>query len=179
MKDPITIREAITESEVAAFWTALYTYFEHDIFPDPADGDRDYFFSFAYRTAVQTLHERERDRIRYLFFRRGGQDIGLAMPVVYASEDGKCFIMEFCVFPSFRGGTGARCAEVLLRWAAENSARYAELNCGGDARRERFWQRMGFERNGFDEWGEPLMHLQPEKFSSFFAEVPDQPCALQ
>ena len=52
--------------------------------------------------------------MRYLFFRRDGQDIGLALSVVYASEDGKQFILEFCVFPEFRGnGTGAACAGAL------------------------------------------------------------------
>lgn len=159
MENKITIREATTERDVIRFWTALYTYFEHDIFPNPADGDRDYFFGSDYRAAVQMLHERERDRVRYLFFCRGGQELGLAMPVIYESEDGKCFIMEFCVFPPFRGGTGAACANVLLRWAAENGARYAELNNGGDARRERFWARRGFVTCGQDEWGEPLMRL--------------------
>lgn len=28
------------------------------------------------------------------------------MVTVFDSEDGKCFIMEFCVYPEFRGGTG-------------------------------------------------------------------------
>ena len=58
-----------------------------------------------------------------------GQDIGFAMPVIFSSEDGKCFIMEFCVYPEFRGnGTGKECAAVLLDWARENGALYAELN---------------------------------------------------
>lgn len=102
--------------------------------------------------------------MHYLFLRRGETNVGFAMPVIYDGEDGKCFIMEFCVFPEFRGGgTGTEAAKALLRWAKMNGAPYAELNFGGDERRERFWSRLGFVRNGSDEWGEPLMMTPPEE----------------
>ena len=163
MKNQIMIREAVTETDVAVFWQQLYSYFERDMFPDPEDEDRAYFLSEAqYRCDIRKLHDRPRDRCYYLFFCRDGQDIGFALPVVYDTEDGKCFIMEFCVYPEFRGnGTGRECAAVLLDWAKEKGARYGELNFGGDQRRERFWQSVGFVRNGADEWGEPLMLLPP------------------
>ena len=84
------------------------------------------------------------------------------MPVIFTSEDGKCFIMEFCVYPEFRGnGTGKECAGVLLDWAKENGALYAELNHGSNQRRRHFWETVGFIENGADEWGEPLMILPP------------------
>ena len=35
MKNQITIREAITEADIAAFWEQLHTYHMRDIFPDP------------------------------------------------------------------------------------------------------------------------------------------------
>ena len=113
---------------------------------------------------MQAVHDRPQDRCWYLFFERDGADIGFAMPVIFTSEDGKCFLTDFCVFPEFRGGgTGTQCAQALLRWAKERGAQYAELNYGGDARRKRFWSRIGFLPNGRDEWGEPLMLLPPEK----------------
>jgi hypothetical protein len=40
----------------------------------------------------------------YLLFSRNGRDIGFALAVLFRSEDGKCFLMEFCVLPEFRGG---------------------------------------------------------------------------
>ena len=164
MKNQITIREAITQTDAAIFWEQLRIYFMRDIFPDPKDPDRKYFLSDTeYRTHVQALHDRQQDRCRYLFFHRDGQDIGFAMPVIYTTEDGKCFIMEFCVYPEFRGdGTGKACAGVLLAWAREHGACYAELNYGGDKRRHAFRQSLGFVKNGADEWGEPLMLLPPE-----------------
>ncbi len=94
------------------------------------------------------------------------------MPVIFTSEDGKCFLMEFCVYPEFRGnGIGTVCAKALLHWAKVNGARYAELNYGSDARRRRFWQRLGFVENGADEWGEPLMLLPPAEDVPIVTEV--------
>ena len=40
MKNQITIREAITEADIAAFWGQLHTYHMRDIFPDPEDEKR-------------------------------------------------------------------------------------------------------------------------------------------
>lgn len=50
------------------------------------------------------LRSREDGRSRFLFFERGGCDIGLALAVIYAGEEGKCFLTDFCVFPEYRGG---------------------------------------------------------------------------
>lgn len=162
MKNQITIREGITETDATLFWAQLHSYFERDIFPDPQDEDRDYFLSEEYRAHMQKIHSREQDQCHYLFFRRDGQDIGFALPVIFSTEDGKCFIMEFCVYPEFRGdGTGKECASALLAWAKENGARYAELNYGSNEKRLHFWKTMGFQKNGADEWGEPLMILPP------------------
>ena len=87
------------------------------------------------------------------------------MPVVYGAEDDKCFIMEFCVYPEFRGSsTGHACGEALLSWARERRASYFELNCD-TAPRERFWGRLGFLPNGCDEWNIPLMLRPPEEYA--------------
>ncbi len=167
MKNTITIREAVTETDIAAFWMQLRLYFERDIFPeipDREDKDRAYFLGEEYRVSMQKIHDRRQNRCHYLFFQRNGQDIGFAMPVIYTTEDGKCFIMEYCVYPAFRGnGTGRACAGALLNWAEENGALYAELNYGGSERRLHFWESLGFLKNGADEWGEPLMMLPPKE----------------
>ena len=162
MENQITIREAITVNDVAAFWEQLHTYHKRDIFPDPDSEDLEYFLGSEYHDHMMKICGRPQDRCHFLFFRRNGQDIGFAMPVIYTTEDGKCFIMEFCVYPEFRGnGTGKECARVLLDWAREHSALYAELNYGSDERRCRFWESVGFVLNGADQWGDPLMILPP------------------
>ena len=121
---------------------------------------------------MMKIHSRPQDRCYFLFFQRDGQDIGFAMPVIFNTEDGKCFIMEFCVYPEFRGnGTGKECARVLLAWAKENGALYAELNHGSNQRRRYFWETVGFIENGADEWGEPLMILPPAEDIPITVEV--------
>ena len=177
MENQITIREAVTEDNIALFWEQLHIYYKRDIFPDPEDEDREYFLSVTeYRAHMQKIHDRPQDRCYYMFFHRNGQDIGFALPVIYTSEDGKCFIMEYCVYPEFRGnGTGKECARVLLNWAKENDALYAELNYGSNDRRLHFWKSVGFIENGADEWGEPLMILPPDSEIPFTVEVLDNP----
>ena len=172
MKQQITICEAITENDAAVFWNRLYDYYKRDIMADRNISGREEFLSSGYRTHMQELHDRSQDCCHYLFFHRDGQDIGFAMPVIYTTEDGKCFIMEFCVYPEFRGdGTGKECAKALLSWARENGALYAELNYGSDARRRRFWESVGFVLNGADQWGDPLMILPPEENVSVTIEI--------
>ena len=130
MEHLIFIREAITGSEIARFFEKLHLYHRRDIFPEIEQAeDLAYFLSDEYLSQLKTLHRRQENRLHFLFFERGGQDIGFTMPVIYGSEDGKCFIMEFCVYPEFRGSsTGHACGEALLSWARERRASYFELN---------------------------------------------------
>ena len=172
MENQITIREAVTENDVAVFWEQLHIYHKRDIFPDPGGEDLEYFLSSEYYDHMMKIHSRPQDRCYYLFFHRDGRDIGFAMPVIFTSEDGKCFIMDYCVYPEFRGnGTGKECARVLLDWAKENGALYAELNHGSNERRRHFWETVGFIENGADEWGEPLMILPPAEDIPITVEV--------
>ena len=177
MDNRIGIREAISADDICAFWAQLRAYFARDVFPDPNDENRAYFLdNSSYSANIQVLHERAENRLRYLFFVRNGIEIGFSMVTVFDSEDGKCFILEFCIFPAFRGGgTGRSCADALLSWAKMRGARYAELNYGGDERRLRFWKRVGFVENGADEWGEPLMLLPPADPVPFTVEVLEDP----
>jgi len=109
MKNQIIIREAISEADTAAFWEQLHSYHKRDIFPDPEDENLKHFLSDTeYRVQIEHVHNRLQDRCYYLFFERNGQDIGFALPAIFTSEDGKCFILEFCIFPEFRGGGTGR-----------------------------------------------------------------------
>lgn len=176
MINHISVREAVSEADISLFWEQLYAYFKRDIFPDPEEEDREYFLSNEYRSQIQKLHDRQQDRCFYLYFCHDGQETGFALTTIYTTEDGKCFIMEFCVYPEFRGsGTGRACAAALLNWARENSALYAELNYGGQERRLCFWRSVGFFENGVDEWGEPLMILPPKEDVPVTVEILSDP----
>ncbi len=177
MKNRITIREAVTKNDVAAFWEQLHAYHKRDIFPDSqSKKELECFLSSEYHEHIMKIYSRPQDRCFFLFFQRDGQDIGFTMPVIFTSEDGKCFIMEYCVYPEFRGnGTGKECAKVLLDWAKERGALYAELNHGSNERRRHFWETIGFGENGADEWGEPLMILPPTEDIPITVEILTDP----
>lgn len=162
MDHEILIREAASEAEIQHFWQQLNAYHIRDIFPEPDSEDLEYFLGEEYRCHMEKLHSRERDRCHYLFFHRDGVEIGFCMSVIYDTEDGKCFLMEFCVYPEFRcNGLGSACAREFFPWAQSRGASYFEINCDS-AQRARFWRRCGFEPNGMDEWGVPLMIRKPE-----------------
>lgn len=162
MKNPITVRECADAAEREFFWKHLCEYFVRDIRWDRECGGAPY--PEGYRETIEKLHDRQTDPLHYVLFCRGGAVIGLASTVIYLSEDGKQFILEFCVFPEYRGGgTGAACAEALLGWGRERGAKFFELNTDGDARRIRFWGRLGFVPNGRDEGNSCLMLLPPEE----------------
>lgn len=172
MENQISIREALEENDINLFWNKLYAYYKEDIFPYPNSEDREYFLSDEYREAIMSLHEKSQDRCYYLFFQQDGKDIGFALPMIYRSEDKRCFIMEYSIYPEYRGkGIGKKCASVLLNWAKANGALYAELNYGGDNRRLCFWKSVGFVENGVDEWGNPLMILPPINEVPFIIET--------
>ncbi len=171
MKDQISVREAITAEETARFWRELGAYHDRDIFPDEAAEEREYFHGEEYRAAIEAAHERQHNRCFYLFFESGELAVGFALAALFDKEDGKLFILEFCVLPEYRGGgTGHGCAEALLDWARLRGMKYAELNCS-EERRVRFWKSLGFVPNGVDEWGEPLMLLPPEEDIPFTVEA--------
>ena len=171
MKNQISVREAISAEETARFWRELGAYHDRDIFPDEAAEEREYFHGEEYRTAIEAAHERQHNRCFYLFFESGELAVGFVLAALFDKEDGKLFILEFCVLTEHRGsGTGHDCAAALLDWARARGMKYAELNCA-EERRVRFWKSLGFVPNGADEWGEPLMLLPPEEEIPFTVEV--------
>lgn len=49
MENQITIREAVTENDAAAFWEQLHAYHKRDIFTDSDKEELEYFLGQAYR----------------------------------------------------------------------------------------------------------------------------------
>ena len=95
-----------------------------------------------------------------LYFMRDEKRLGAAQYNIYHSEDGKCFVLDFWVFPQCRGnGTGRRCFEALRQYTATDGATYYEINCERE-NAHRFWTSLGFVDTGVDEDGMPLMQLR-------------------
>ena len=99
--EELTLWECRTPQDTAYFWERLREYFLRDLYPG-ATGTP---WREDYPQNMQALHEREENPLHYILFRKNRQNIGLAMTVIYLTEDRKQFILEFCVFPEFRGMT--------------------------------------------------------------------------
>ena len=119
--------------------------------------DKEYFSGREYRGILEEHMRRETDRHHMVYFRRAGERIGAASYCIYQSEDGKCFVLDFWVFPEFRGnGTGHRCFEALQAYAGADGAKYYELNSEKEDS-VRFWKSLGFAEHGRDEYDMPLL----------------------
>ena len=116
------------------------------------DEDIAYFTGKDYRGILTEHMIRSKDKQHMIYFCRNGERIGAASYCTYQSDDGKCFILDFWVFPSFRGnGTGHRCFEALMKYTKADGARYYELNSMKE-NAIRFWKSMDFVENGRDEY---------------------------
>ncbi len=146
----ITIEE-ISVEQLPVFWEAHMKYLVEDgIITD--EEDIEYFQSEEYRGILKDHMLRDADKHHMVWFRENDERIGAASYCTYQSEDGKCFLMDFWVFPEFRGnGTGHRCFEVLEQYTKADGAKYYELNSTKEDS-IRFWKSLGFVENGTDEW---------------------------
>lgn len=147
--------EEIPLERIDTFWQAQMQYLVEDGIITQAD-EIAYFSSEAYRGMIRAHMLRAVDRHHMVTFCRAGQRIGAAQYNTYQSEDGKCFVLDFWVFPPFRGGgTGKACFRALEQYTKKDGALYYELNCDRE-NAARFWQSLGFVEHGIDEYGVAL-----------------------
>lgn len=150
----ITIEE-ISVEEIAYFWMLHEKYLVEDAIISDAE-DIAYFSGEEYRGTIKAHMLRKTDRHHMVYFNDGTERIGAAQYNTYQSEDGKCFILDFWVFPAFRGnGTGHRCFYALEAYTRADGAKYYALNSEKESA-VRFWKSLGFSENGKDEYGMPL-----------------------
>ena len=151
----ICIKEIPVE-EIDTFWELHYRYLIEDGIIEDEEA-REYFSGPEYRDVIKAHMLRAVDRHHMVWFTRNDVRIGAAQYCTYQSEDGKCFILDYWVFPKFRGyGTGHRCFEALEAYTKVDGAVYYEINCDRENAR-RFWQSLGFRDIGVDEYNMPLM----------------------
>ena len=147
--------EEIKPKELPTFWDAHIRYLVDDgIISD--EEDVEYFSGDEYRGIIEAHMRRDRDTHHIVYFRENGTRIGAASYCIYQSEGGKCFILDFWVFPAFRGnGTGRRCFAALEQTTKADGARFYEIN-SEKPDSVRFWKSLGFIENGVDEYNMPL-----------------------
>ncbi|MDR0890293.1 MAG: GNAT family N-acetyltransferase [Oscillospiraceae bacterium] len=164
----------LTDASASEFWEKHAQYLQRDIFPNDGepltDEDRAYFSSDEYRGQIDNLCTREIDPGRRVFFELGGERIGFCSYCFYRSEDCKCFLLDFCIYPAYRRqGYGTACFAAIAR--RERQARYFELNVSGEESRS-FWKRLGFRYNGYDEHGSILYTLLQQPSGEVLCEQP-------
>ena len=114
-----------------------------------------YFSGPEYRDIIKAHMIRETDKHHMVYFVDGNTKIGAAQYNTYQS-DGKCFILDFWVFPEFRGkGIGHECFYVLEEYTKADGANYYEINSQKE-NSIRFWKTIGFVENGKDEYDMPV-----------------------
>lgn len=168
MNNQIIIREVRNHKEAERFWSARKEMLVRDIFLNcdiglPMSKDElEKAVSEEIKEHTEELCNRESNPAKRVFFEMNGDIIGFAMYCVYNSEDGKCFITDFCIFPSFRSkGFGSECFEALSQKAKDEGALYFELNTHC-RRAKRFWEKQGLRYNGFDDHGNILLCKPPK-----------------
>ncbi|MBO4406577.1 MAG: GNAT family N-acetyltransferase, partial [Clostridia bacterium] len=114
--------EEIPVEDVSDFWTIHFQYLKDDAIIEDEE-DAAYFSGDEYRSVVKAHMTREKDRHHMVYFLDGDKRIGAAQYNTYQSEDGKCFILDFWVFPEFRGGgTGHKCFRALEAYTRADGA---------------------------------------------------------
>ena len=143
--------EEILLSDLDEFWSLYIKYLIEDgIIHD--EEDISYFSGAEYRGILKRNMTRDKDKQHMVYFCRDGKRIGAVSYCTYQSEDGKCFILDYWVFPEFRGnGTGHQCFYALEKYTGLDGARYYELNSEKESS-VRFWKSLGFVENGKDEY---------------------------
>ena len=148
--------EEIPVERIGEFWDLHIEYLLRDgIITDPED--EEYFRGEEYRSIIRSHMERSVDKHHMVYFIENEIRIGAAQYNIYSSEEGKCFVLDFWVFPEFRGkGTGHRCFKALEIYTQAGGAAFYELNCEKE-NAHRFWQSLGFADHGVDEYDMPVM----------------------
>ena len=148
--------EEIPVSRIDDFWNIQFRYLVDDGMITTEE-EKAYFQSPEYRDVLKGHMLRTPDTLHMVYFVRDGVRIGASQYCTFQSEDGKCFILDFWVFPEYRGnGTGHECFHALQEYTKRDGALYYALNYAKENSR-RFWLSLGFTDNGADEYGSPLM----------------------
>ena len=143
--------EEIPVESLDEFWKSHIKYLIDDEIITEEE-DIDYFKGEEYREILKNHMLRGVDKHHMVYFIQDEQRIGAASYCTYQSEDGKCFILDYWVFPECRGnGTGHKCFEVLEQYTKMDGAKYYELNSTKE-NSIRFWKSLGFVENGKDEY---------------------------
>lgn len=153
----IDIKE-ISIDEIDKFWEKHIKYLIEDkIITD--EEDVEYFSGREYRDILESHMVREKDKHHIAYFMEDGLEIGAVQFTTYHSEDGKCFILDYWIYPDFRNkAKGTKCFKKFEEYTKSDGAKYYVLNSMKE-NSIKFWERLGFVEDGIDEYEMKLFRL--------------------
>ncbi len=157
MENRINFSYAKRKKDLYRFWERRNEYFLNDIIPNREAGDPitksdiDWFFSKEYKDHIMMLHKRKTDPLCIVFINDGNINIGFIVYVIYSSEDGKCFILDYCIYPEYRSkGIGKTAFYLLQKDFIKKGATYIDLNIS-NSNNEKFWTSIGFAKTAIKD----------------------------
>ncbi len=144
-------------TDIKEFWLLRDRYIIEDIIPNcnppMSKEDTEWFLSMEYKSSMEKLFKREIDPLMVAYLYIDEIYAGFVEYAIYKSEDGKCFIVDFCIDRKFRGqGLGTEFFEFFKNAVQKHGAKYFALNTSNPSNR-RFWLNNGFIECGDDEYG--------------------------
>ncbi|WP_236913731.1 GNAT family N-acetyltransferase [Clostridium sp. Cult2] len=175
MEKGIEIKIAKSEEEFKLFWQLHNEYMNRDIFPNDEIGlkmteeEQEWFSSSEYKEHMHKLFSRNVDTAYPIFFIKEKEIIGFCTYCTYHSEDGKCFIIDYCIIPEFRdNGLGTKIFNIIKEMEVSKGAKYLELNVS-NKKNMKFWMKRGFRFDGIDDYG--VIRLTTKRNSTYLIDI--------
>jgi len=148
MESNINLYYVKSKKDIDCFWEKRNQYFQNDIIPNRedklTDSDKEWFFSNEYKEHIMTLFKRNTDPLYIVFINKDNSNIGFIVYVIYNSEDGKCFILDYCIYQQYRSkGIGKVVFNLIEEKFIDKGATYIDLNVS-NTNNEKFWISNGF-----------------------------------
>ncbi|MGX6977889.1 GNAT family N-acetyltransferase [Vagococcus elongatus] len=159
----IFFRKMNTVEEVNDFWQKKRHYEREDIFPNLEEKDDElqeiiaWFQSEEYYEIIMDLHQHAQaggQTLSFVFmFDEQNNYLGFTMYKIYTEEDGKAFILDFCIEKDYRNkGIGSIVVRELEKFLKREGASYIALNTS-NKKNLNFWEKNGFSKFATDEFG--------------------------
>ena len=167
----LKLHKAKTREEIDLFWQKRDQYMREDVIPNctlgkPLDEeDIEWFFSKEYKEHIMNAFNRSVNPLNIVFFLKNDEYVGFCVYVIYTSEDGKCFIVDYCIDAKYRNqNLGRQFFYILKEQVIKEGAKYFALNLSNE-NNQRFWESLGFKKSYVDEYGEDVYTNKIDKFN--------------
>lgn len=164
-----------SEEDFKLFWDIHNEYMKRDIFPNDELGlkmtkeEQEWFSSSVYKEHMHKLFSRDIDKAYPVLFIKEMRVIGFCTYCTYHSEDGKCFIIDYCIVPELRDNSlGTNIFNRIKEIENSKGAKYFELNVS-NKRNMGFWMKQRFNFDGIDDYG--VVRLTTKRSSTYLIDI--------